>query len=57
LAKAGTTTTITIKAVPARGFKWWELDVSYYGIRALGLVGLVWDIREPTEKALATKRI
>ena len=40
-----------------QGFKWWEVDVSYYGIRALGLVGLVWDIREPTEKALATKQI
>jgi stearoyl-CoA desaturase (Delta-9 desaturase) len=40
-----------------QGFKWWELDVSYYIIRLLGLVGLVWDIREPTEKALATNLI
>ena len=40
-----------------QGFKWWEVDVSYYGIRTLGVVGLVWDIREPTEKALATKQI
>ncbi len=40
-----------------QGFKWWEVDMSYYGIRALGLVGLVWDIREPTEKALATKQL
>ena len=35
-----------------QGFKWWELDVSYYIIRMLGAVGLIWDIREPTEKAL-----
>ena len=26
--------------------------MSYYIIRMLGAVGLVWDIREPTEKAL-----
>ncbi len=38
-----------------QGFKWWEIDMSYYIIRALGLVRLVWDIREPTEKALAAK--
>ncbi|WP_439631337.1 acyl-CoA desaturase [Gemmata sp.] len=35
-----------------QGFKWWEVDVSYYVIRTLGAVGLVWDIREPTPKAL-----
>jgi stearoyl-CoA desaturase (Delta-9 desaturase) len=40
-----------------QGFKWWELDISYYTIRALGLVGLVWDIREPTPKALAANRL
>jgi stearoyl-CoA desaturase (Delta-9 desaturase) len=35
-----------------QGFKWWEVDVTYYVIRLLGAMGLVWDIREPTEKAL-----
>lgn len=40
-----------------QGFMWWEVDVSYYIIRTLGAVGLVWDIREPTEKALTSKRI
>ena len=35
-----------------QGFKWWEVDMSYYIIRMLGAMGLVWDIREPTEKAL-----
>jgi stearoyl-CoA desaturase (delta-9 desaturase) len=38
-----------------QGFKWWEVDVSYYLIRLLGFVGLVWDIREPTETALNSK--
>src|SRR5262249_23619212 len=30
-----------------QGFFWWEVDVSYYLIRLLGSVGLVWDIRTP----------
>jgi stearoyl-CoA desaturase (Delta-9 desaturase) len=28
-----------------QGFFWWELDVSYYILRALSAVGLVWDLR------------
>jgi stearoyl-CoA desaturase (delta-9 desaturase) len=40
-----------------QGFKWWEIDMTYYILRGLAVVGLVWDIREPTEKALATKRV
>ena len=38
-----------------QGFRWWELDVSYYAIRLLGLFGVVWDIREPTERALRAR--
>jgi stearoyl-CoA desaturase (delta-9 desaturase) len=30
-----------------QGFFWWEVDVSYYIIRALAAVGLVWDVRTP----------
>lgn len=40
-----------------QGFKWWEVDVTYYVIRMLGAVGLVWDIREPTEKALKSNLV
>lgn len=29
------------------GFLWWEIDVTYYALRALAAVGLVWDLREP----------
>jgi stearoyl-CoA desaturase (Delta-9 desaturase) len=29
-----------------QGVRWWELDVSYYSLRALALVGVVWSIRE-----------
>jgi len=27
-----------------QGFKWWELDLTYLGLRALAAVGLVWDL-------------
>lgn len=29
-----------------QGFFWWEIDITYYTIRLLGLLGLVWEIRE-----------
>ena len=31
------------------GFKWWEYDVTYYILRLLGALGLIWDLREPSE--------
>jgi len=34
-----------------QGFFWWEIDVSYYLIRLLGLFGLVWDVRKPPRHA------
>jgi len=36
-----------------QGFFWWEIDVSYYILRALALVGLVWDLREPPAHVVA----
>jgi stearoyl-CoA desaturase (delta-9 desaturase) len=29
-----------------QGFFWWEVDVTYYVLRALAWTGLVWDLRE-----------
>ena len=29
-----------------QGFYWWEIDITYYMLRAMQAVGLVWDIRE-----------
>ncbi len=31
----------------SQGFYWWEIDVSYYLLRALSVMGLVWDLRTP----------
>jgi stearoyl-CoA desaturase (Delta-9 desaturase) len=30
-----------------QGFRWWEVDVSYYLIRLFACAGLVWDVRRP----------
>jgi stearoyl-CoA desaturase (delta-9 desaturase) len=34
-----------------QGFFWWELDPTYYSLRVLAWVGLVWDLREPSARA------
>lgn len=31
----------------AHGMRWWEFDITYLTIRAMGLVGLAWDIVKP----------
>jgi stearoyl-CoA desaturase (delta-9 desaturase) len=35
-----------------QGFFWWEVDVSYYVLRALAAVGVVWDLRRPPARVL-----
>jgi stearoyl-CoA desaturase (delta-9 desaturase) len=35
-----------------QGFFWWEIDVSYYMLKVLGLFGLVWGLRKPPAKVL-----
>ena len=36
-----------------QGFRWWELDTTYYFLRLLALCGLIWDLRRPPPEALA----
>ena len=38
------------------GLSWWKIDVSYWVIRALGCVGLAWDVRLPTREARERER-
>jgi stearoyl-CoA desaturase (delta-9 desaturase) len=33
--------------VARQGLRWWELDVTYYVLRALAALGVVWDLRAP----------
>ena len=34
------------------GFFWWEIDITYYVLRALQAVGLVWDLKLPSEEIM-----
>ena len=45
-ARAGTTTTTTTRSSARQGFYWWEIDLTYYGLRLLRALGIVWDLRE-----------
>ena len=38
-----------------QGFFWWEIDTSYYVLRALSWVGIVWDLRMPPRHLLEAK--
>jgi stearoyl-CoA desaturase (Delta-9 desaturase) len=35
-----------------QGFFWWEIDPTYYVLRALAAIGIVWDVREPPARVL-----
>ncbi len=35
-----------------QGFYSWELDISYYGLLLLSSLGLVWDLKKPSQRAL-----
>ena len=40
-------------AVCARqGFKWWEIDITYYTIKLLQFFKIVWDVREPPKSVI-----
>jgi len=35
-----------------QGFYWWEIDISYYVIRLMGALGIVWEIKGVPQKVL-----
>jgi stearoyl-CoA desaturase (delta-9 desaturase) len=35
-----------------QGFFWWEIDLSFYGLKVLSWLGLVWDLKDVPEWAL-----
>ncbi|MBX3271499.1 MAG: acyl-CoA desaturase [Sandaracinaceae bacterium] len=39
-----------------QGFYWWEIDITYYVLRALAAVGLVWDLKAPPPRVLEEGR-
>jgi len=40
-----------------QGFFWWEIDISYYGLKLLSWLGLVWDLRTPSAQMPASHRV
>jgi stearoyl-CoA desaturase (delta-9 desaturase) len=39
------------------GLEWWQLDISWIVIRAMQAMGLVWKVRLPSEKMIASKAV
>jgi stearoyl-CoA desaturase (delta-9 desaturase) len=35
-----------------QGFHWWQIDMTYYVLRALAAVGIVWDLHVPSQKVI-----
>jgi stearoyl-CoA desaturase (delta-9 desaturase) len=40
-----------------QGFFWWEIDLSYYGIKIMEALGIAWDVRKPSAAALVRNRL
>lgn len=39
-----------------QGFRWWEIDPTYYVLSALSLFGIVWDMKSPPAKLLRNEQ-
>ena len=39
-----------------QGFYWWQVDVSYYVLRLMALLGLVWDLKPVPQAVLREGR-
>lgn len=40
-----------------QGFYWWEIDLTYYGLKILSALGLIWDLRKVPVEVLSDKRV
>ena len=38
-----------------QGFFWWEIDISYYTLRFMSMLGLVWNLKEVPKRVLQPK--
>ncbi|MBA0922133.1 MAG: acyl-CoA desaturase [Nitrosospira sp.] len=39
-----------------QGFFWWEIDITYYGLRLLAALGIIWDLKEVPTVMLQARR-
>jgi stearoyl-CoA desaturase (delta-9 desaturase) len=44
------------QASTRQGFRWWEVDVTYYVLRALSWCGIVWDLKLPPAEVVRGDR-
>ncbi len=40
-----------------QGFFWWEVDITYYALKALSWFGLVWDLRQVPVHVLSEEKL
>ncbi len=40
-----------------QGFYWWEIDITYYSLRLLAALGLIWDLRQVPPHIRAARRV
>lgn len=40
-----------------QGFFWWEIDMTYYVLKAMSLFGLIWNLKPVTARALSRNRV
>ena len=40
-----------------QGFYWWEIDLTYYGLKIMSVLGLIWDLRKVPNEVLSHKRM
>jgi stearoyl-CoA desaturase (Delta-9 desaturase) len=38
-----------------QGFHWWQIDITYYGLKALSLLGIIWDLK-PVPASIYTEQ-
>ncbi len=39
-----------------QGFRWWEIDMTFYVLKALSLTGIIWDLKSPSEQVLRNQQ-
>jgi stearoyl-CoA desaturase (delta-9 desaturase) len=39
-----------------QGFRWWEIDLTYYVLKAFSWLGVVWDLKTPPEPVLRNEQ-
>ncbi len=39
-----------------QGFRWWEVDVTFYVLKALSWTGIIWDLRSPPADVLRNEQ-